>query len=65
MNDLTAHVSGLATRFPHTDEHHLAHAARTPGGIVTHLAATHHLTVAETREALEDFALLHLGSRLN
>ena len=61
MYDLAAHVAGLATRFPHTDEHHLAHAARLPGGITKHLAATHHLTEAEAQEALEDFVLFELG----
>lgn len=62
MNDLTAHLTGLAARFPYTDEPHLAHAARLPGGLATHIAATHQLTVNEAHDALEEFVLMQLGS---
>ena len=61
MHDLIAHLPKLAARFPFTDEHHLAHAARTPGGIAVHIAATHHLTEAEAQTALEEVVLLQAG----
>lgn len=65
MQDLTAHLPGLAARFTHTDVHHLQHASRTPGGIAKHIAATHHLTLLEAQEALEEFVLLQLARPLN
>lgn len=61
MHDLVAHLPNLAARFPYTDEHHLAHAARIPGGMAKHIAATHHLTEAEAHTALEEIILLQLG----
>lgn len=65
MHDLASQVSQIAPYFPHTDEHHLELAARTPGGVETHLAATHHLTLSEAREALQDVALRALRLRSN
>ena len=65
MQDLTAHLPGLAARFTYTDVHHLQHAARTPGGIAKHIAATHHLTESEAQEALEEFVLMQLASSIN
>jgi hypothetical protein len=65
MQDLTAHLPGLAARFIYTDAHHLQHAARSPGGIAKHIAATHHLTEREAQDALEEYVLLQLAGPLN
>jgi hypothetical protein len=50
----------LRRRFPHLCEETLDSPPRDRGALTRHLATTHHLTLFEAREELDDF--LHIES---